>query len=170
MSNATVAVVTAAVREAVRLAFEAWRAQPNEASRPVPSAVALRCCGGQFVRADPGRGRLLAADQAELGEWCIFLLRPLRGGGVNLAARDGRWVSADRNRDFLLVADRASSWPLSPWSWERFRLEPHGDRVALLASHDRYACAEGGGGALIRADRPAPAAWELFTLVDLSAG
>jgi hypothetical protein len=153
----------------VKLAFETLLAQPNEASRPVPAAVALRCCGGQFVRADPSRGGLLVADQSDLGEWSVFLLRRLRGGGVNLAARDGRWVSADRNQGCLLVADRASAWSWSPWSWELFRLEPHGDRVALLASHGRYACAEGGGGGFIRADRPAPAAWEQFTLVDLSA-
>ena len=109
------------------------------------------------------------ADQSEVGEWGVFLLRRFRGGGANLAARDGRWVSADRNRGCLLVADRASAWSWSPWSWELFHLEQHGDRVALHASHRRYACAEGGGGGLVRADRPAAAAWELFTLVDLQA-
>jgi hypothetical protein len=109
------------------------------------------------------------ADQAEIGEWCIFLLRQLPYFGINLAARDGRWVSADRNQGCLLVANRASAWSWSPWSWELFTLEHYGDRVALRGSHGRYACAEGGGGGLVRADRVAPAAWELFTLVDLQA-
>jgi hypothetical protein len=110
---------------------------------------------------------LIVADRAAVQEECIFLLRTMPGWGVNLAAWDGRWVSADRNRDNLLVADRTSAYSWSPWSWELFQLEWHGERVALRASNKRYACAESGGGGCVRVDRVAPAAWELFTLIDL---
>lgn len=42
--------------------------------------------------------------------------------------------------------------------------------VSLLSNHARYACAEGGGGGAVVANRPTRGQWETYTLIDWNGG
>lgn len=145
--------------------------------------ASFRAHNGQFVKAIEGGGGPIIADAPQALTWERFTLVDVNGGNlqsgdaVGLRTLTGHFVTADRNTaTWRLVADRRHLR-----EWETLLLYQvdlsgnllvgtvrDGDLVALAINdggQTRFVTAEGGGGAVLNANRMWVREWERFRLV-----
>ncbi len=118
--------------------------------------IALRTDDGSLLSAGE-YGDQLRADQRQIGDSEVFLLKELGQGRIALRAWNGRYISADDGR--LELGGRRIN------TREVFDLVPQqGDQLALRAYNGRYLTAEDGGGREVTINRSTVRAWEIFRL------
>jgi ElaB/YqjD/DUF883 family membrane-anchored ribosome-binding protein len=138
-------------------------------------SVSFRTHTGQYLVAEGGGGGVVNANRAAPGPWETFRLTDLNGGtlqsgdDIHLATHNGMFVVAEGGGGGVVNANRPRAS-----HWERFTLRKvrgssghiirSGDTIALLARNGQYVVAEGGGGGVVNANRPARGPWEEFTI------
>jgi len=112
-----------------------------------------------YVCAENGGGGEVVANRTQAGPWETWTVHTYDDGRVALQAHDGHYLTAE-------LDDTVRARALESGEWERFTYEVRDVGVALLSCHGKYLCAEGGGGALVVADRvpgpTVPGEWEFF--------
>jgi hypothetical protein len=132
---------------------------------PEPIQTTLTTANGFYVTAEAGGGREVACTRAVTpegpGPWEQWRVHVDADDPtiVSLQAHDGHYLTAELDGTAQCRATEVNAW-------ERFTMEVRDGAVAFRSAHDRYLCAEGGGGTVLVADRvpgpTIPGEWEFF--------
>ena len=144
-----------------------------QAAPPVGQTIWIRSTGtGNFVSADPNRGRALVADRTAIGTSEQFQVVDAGGGFIAFrSVGSGQFVSADLNVNTFapLIANRAvaNTWEHFIWAdlaGGAFTLRGRQTNLFVSADQNRGAFAP------LVSDRSVAAAWEQFTWGPVGGG
>jgi hypothetical protein len=115
---------------------------------------------GHICSAELYCGSQLTATRQALNNWEFFHVMKADDGRIALKAANSWYVSADRDKGGLLIADRSRIA-----DWELFRLEEHGEYVALKTSDGKYISRREDDNSILKANAPVALDWEMFKIM-----
>lgn len=119
----------------------------------------LKSSGGNYVSLMPDKS--LAANQPDASKAEVFEKVELGGGQIALKTSGGFFVSDDRSKKSLLIADRKAAQ-----GWEMFMIIGN-DLLGLniRSSAGKFVCADHGDGDKLIANKDKASTWETFEVI-----
>ena len=115
---------------------------------------------GYICSSELGQDGRITCTRKTVRAWEEFRVMKLNEGCIALIACNGKYVSADRNKEGLLIADRNAVH-----DWELFLVEPYGEYVALKATEGKYVSRREDKNGVLFASAQQVGLWELFKIM-----